>query len=94
MTSYKDACRVYRVSGYESDLNSRWQNALSQTGGISDRCFEGFWNSSNLKNEELILKIGKLQGEFQIIVESDKLQGAAIALPGNVVLISVDRKAP
>jgi hypothetical protein len=48
-----NTCLFYRVGGEESDLNSRWANALSSPIFMPEDCFGIYWNSSNLSLKEI-----------------------------------------
>ena len=48
-----NTCIFYRVGGEESDLNSRWANALSSPIFMPEDCFGIYWNSSNLSLMEI-----------------------------------------
>jgi hypothetical protein len=70
-------CLILRTKGLDSDLNSRWINALNVNPSISDNCFTAFWNSGNLTRNELELRLIALEGNFLILSDSDDEPKAA-----------------
>jgi hypothetical protein len=62
-----EKCIILRAKNLESDLNSRWINALNVKPSITDACFAAFWNSAPLTDKELELRLGGLDDEFIIL---------------------------
>ena len=65
----KADCLILRTEGLESDLNSRWINALNLAPSITNDCFAAFWNSASLSKEELEARILALKGNFLILTD-------------------------
>jgi hypothetical protein len=72
LKNVSEKCLILRTKGLDSDLNSRWINALNVKPSISDNCFTAFWNSANLTRNELELRLIGLEGYFLILTDSDK----------------------
>jgi hypothetical protein len=62
-------CILFRLPGHNSDLNSRWINALGFRQVVSEDCFVAFWNSEKLKNSDLIKKLGSMSGQYTIYLD-------------------------
>ena len=62
-------CLILRAKDSESDLNSRWINALNVEPSITSRCFAAFWNSTPLTRDELELRLKELEGNFLILTD-------------------------
>ena len=65
----KADCLILRTEGLESDLNSRWINAMNIAPSITNDCFAAFWNSASLSKEELEARILGLKGNFLILTD-------------------------
>lgn len=78
------ACLIFRISPFDSDLNSRWLNSLTQKPNISNNCFAGFWNSGALTMDQLLTKLGNLPGSFLVVVNPIQAEQFPNNLPGNV----------
>jgi len=78
------ACLIFRISPFDSDLNSRWLNSLTQKPNITNNCFAGFWNSGALTIDQLITKLGNLPGSFLVVVDPIQAEQFPNNLPGNV----------
>lgn len=70
-------CLILRYSPYDSDLNSRWLNALTREVGITNDCFAGFWNTTPLTLPQLQDRLNKLHGPFVVAIDP----GQAIKIP-------------
>jgi hypothetical protein len=64
-------CLILRTNGLESDLNSRWINALNVEPSITENCFSAFWNSAPLTARELEERIKGLDSTFLILSDID-----------------------
>lgn len=74
-------CILNRVNPQESDLNSRWANAVSRNFDLSEECFGIYWNSSALEFEGIIERIRVVDRPTLVYVpESLK----PIRVPGNL----------
>jgi hypothetical protein len=62
-------CLILRAKDSESDLNSRWINALNVEPSITSGCFAAFWNSTPLSRDELELRLKELEGNFLILTD-------------------------
>jgi hypothetical protein len=62
-------CLILRSEGSESDLNSRWINALNIEPSITNNCFAAFWNSTTLSREEFELRLKDLEGNFLVLTD-------------------------
>jgi len=82
-------CLIFRVKPFDSDLNSRWLNSLTQKPNISNNCFAGFWNSGGLNGAQLVEKLGKLPGTFIIVTDSMQDLGLPRYLPSNISTLVV-----
>ena len=60
-------CIIFRIKNYDSDLNSRWANSLLRTESLSENCFKGYWNSSQLSDAELLERLSNIDENFLII---------------------------
>ena len=81
-------CRIYRLNPEESDLNSRWANALSNPINMTESCFGGYWNSSKLSIVELIDKLGNSRGNFLLVLPLDQdMKYPKSIFPANVQVI-------
>lgn len=67
-------CLILRTEGLESDLNSRWINAINLEPGITNDCFSAFWNSAGLSTEELEARIMEMKGNFLILTDSNEFK--------------------
>lgn len=70
-------CLILRTEGLESDLNSRWINAMNVEPSITNDCFAAFWNSADLSTEELEARIMDLKGDFLILTDSNELESTS-----------------
>jgi len=66
-----NTCLFYRVGGKESDLNSRWANALSSPIFMSEDCFGIYWNSSNLSLIEIESRAAPKNTPFVYVLSPD-----------------------
>ena len=66
-------CLILRAKDSESDLNSRWINALNVEPSITSRCFAAFWNSTPLTRDELELRLKELEGNFLILTDVNEV---------------------
>jgi hypothetical protein len=83
----KDACRIFRLNPNESDLNSRWANALTNPMRMSSECFGGYWNSSSLTAYEVIDRLGSLDENFLLVFPlSEKAILEKLSIPANIVI--------
>lgn len=82
----KNDCVIYRVAQFDSDLNSRWANALLSEQSTSSSCFNAYWNSNSISDEELLAKLENFQSSFTLVV-SDKSN--LINIPSNVFIVRV-----
>jgi hypothetical protein len=81
-------CLIYKLNGFESDLNSRWANALNYPAKMDEECFSGYWNSSSLSNYELLDRLRILDYEYVIIMrEIEKDDVNKLEIPKNVTVI-------
>jgi hypothetical protein len=83
-------CLIFRVTPFDSDLNSRWLNSLTSKPNISNDCFAGFWNSGALNEEQLIQKLERLPGRFVIVSDPIKADQLPKILPPNVITMVID----
>lgn len=82
-------CVILRINPSESDLNSRWANALSNPLSMSSKCFDGYWNSSPLSTVELINRLRDLQENYLLVLPINDKEGfAGLSLPDNVDIIT------
>jgi hypothetical protein len=80
-------CIIFRVNMSESDLNSRWANALTNPIRMSSECFSGFWNSSSLSSIDLISRLGGLDESYLLVVPLNDMKSLTeLSLPKNVVV--------
>lgn len=80
-------CIILRINPSESDLNSRWANALTNPLSMSSKCFDGYWNSSPLSTVDLINRLRDLQENYLLVLPlNDKESFAGLSLPDNVVI--------
>jgi hypothetical protein len=78
-------CVILRINPSESDLNSRWANALTNPLSMSSKCFDGYWNSSPLSTAELINRLQDLQENYLLVLPINDKEGlASLSLPDNV----------
>lgn len=82
-------CLIFRITPFDSDLNSRWLNSLTQKPNISNDCFAGFWNSGGLNGVQLVDKLGNLPGTFIIVTDLMQDLGLPKYLPSNVSTLVV-----
>lgn len=61
-------CIILISRNGESDLNSRWINALTGEGLVTENCFSAYWNSNSLKIDELVSKLRSLPNSNLLIV--------------------------
>lgn len=61
-------CVILVSRNKESDLNSRWINAMTGNGLVTEACFSGYWNTSSLKMDDLILQLKKVQLDILLVV--------------------------
>ncbi len=88
LTSKRSGCQIYRLNTEESDLNSRWANALTSPISMTESCFGGYWNSSKLSIVELIDKLENLKGDFLLILPFEKdMKNPKIVFPANVQVV-------
>jgi hypothetical protein len=85
----ESACLIFRVTPFDSDLNSRWLNSLTPKLNISNDCFAGFWNSGALNQDQLIEKLEKLPGTFVIVTDPIKADQLPNILPPNVTTMVI-----
>jgi hypothetical protein len=64
-------CLILRTKGLESDLNSRWINALNVEPSITENCFSAFWNSAPLTDQELESRLSDLDSDFLILTDGN-----------------------
>ncbi len=64
-------CIFYRVGIEESDLNSRWANALSNPIFMSENCFGVYWNSSGMSLEEIASRAKINKTKFVFVLSPD-----------------------
>lgn len=80
-------CIILRINPSESDLNSRWANALTNPLSMSSKCFDGYWNSSPLSTVDLINRLRDLQENYLLVLPlNDKESFAGLSLPDNVAI--------
>jgi hypothetical protein len=80
-------CIILRVNPSESDLNSRWANAVTNPLRMSSKCFDGYWNSSSLSTIDLVNRLQDLQEDYLMVVPSeDRKSFSQLELPDNVVI--------
>ena len=80
-------CIILRVNPLESDLNSRWANAVTNPLRMSSKCFDGYWNSSSLSTIDLVNRLQDLQEDYLMVVPSeDRKSFSQLELPDNVVI--------
>ena len=80
-------CVILRVNPSESDLNSRWANALTNPMRMSSECFGGYWNSSSLTAYEVIDRLGSLDENFLLVFPlSEKAILEKLSVPANIVI--------
>ena len=80
-------CIILRVNPSESDLNSRWANAVTNPLRMSSKCFDGYWNSSSLSTIDLVNRLQDLQEDYLLVVPSkDRKIFSQLELPDNVVI--------
>jgi hypothetical protein len=80
-------CIILRINPSDSDLNSRWANALTNPLSMSSKCFDGYWNSSPLSTVDLINRLRDLQENYLLVLPlNDKESFAGLSLPDNVVI--------
>jgi hypothetical protein len=85
----KNKCLIFRVSPFESDLNSRWANAVGNSNSTSEACFGTYWNSHLLSDQDLIYKLkSNLLNNVLIIAEIQK-ENFYSYLPENVSLVLI-----
>jgi hypothetical protein len=82
-------CLIFRVTPFDSDLNSRWLNSLSPKPNISNSCFAGFWNSGALKGDQLIEKLENLPGNFVIVIDPIQAEQFPKILPPNITTMVI-----
>jgi hypothetical protein len=86
-TSVPPACIIMRLNPSESDLNSRWANALTKPLTMSSKCFDGYWNSSSLSTINLLNRIRNLQENYLLLLPLDAKESISeLSLPDNVVI--------
>ena len=61
-------CVILVNRNKESDLNSRWINAMIGNGLVTETCFSGYWNTSSMKIDDLVLRLKSLQMDFLLVV--------------------------
>lgn len=61
-------CVILVSRNKESDLNSRWINAMMGKGLVTETCFSGYWNSNSLNMVELVSRLRKLQMSFLLVI--------------------------
>jgi hypothetical protein len=77
-------CLILRHKPFESDLNSRWLNALTPEPNISNFCFAGFWNSTSLSMSELVERLGRIPGTFTVVIDQFETESLPTELPQNL----------
>jgi hypothetical protein len=78
-------CVIFRVNPSESDLNSRWANALTNPLSMSSKCFDGYWNSSPLTTVQVIDRLRHLNENYLLILPlSEKDSTSKLSLPNNI----------
>jgi hypothetical protein len=85
----KNKCLIFRVSPFESDLNSRWANAIGNSNSTSEACFGSYWNSHLLSDQELILKLKSSSMDYVLIVAQSQKENFYSYLPKNVSLVLI-----
>jgi hypothetical protein len=86
-SSGRRKCIIFRVNPSESDLNSRWANALTDPLRMSSKCFDGYWNSSPLTTVDVLNRLTNLDESYILVLPlSDKENAARLLIPDNVVL--------
>jgi hypothetical protein len=78
-------CIISRINPSESDLNSRWANALSNPLRMSSKCFDGYWNSSQLTTLQLLDRLGNLDENFLLVIPlNERFQYSDLVIPRNI----------
>ena len=78
-------CIIFRVNPSESDLNSRWANALTNPITMSSECFSGYWNSSPLTTDEVVNRLRGLDENFLLLLpKSERTIQIESSVPTNI----------
>ena len=85
----KNKCLIFRVSPYESDLNSRWANAIGNSNSTSESCFGAYWNSHILSDQELISKLKSSSMDYVLIVALSQKENFSSYISKNVSLVLI-----
>jgi len=83
---HKD-CLIFRVDAYDSDLNSRWANAIANSNSTSEACFSVYWNSNQLTDQQLLARMKSSQIDFVLIIGKSQANKFTRKLPANVSLL-------
>ena len=66
-----NTCILYRVGIEESDLNSRWANALSNPIFMPENCFGVYWNSTAMTLEEITSRAKENNNPFLFVLSTN-----------------------
>ena len=80
-------CLIFRVNSYDSDLNSRWANAIGNSTSTSEECFSAYWNSNRLTDQQLLDRLKSSTIDFALIVGRNQAKNFSMKLPTNVSLV-------
>jgi hypothetical protein len=85
LISSRPKCVIFRINPSESDLNSRWANALTNPIRMSSECFGGYWNSSPLTAAEVIDRLRGLDENFLLVLPiSERASQNELSIPTNI----------
>jgi hypothetical protein len=85
----QNQCLIFRVSPFESDLNSRWANAIGNSNSTSEACFGAYWNSHMLSDQELISKLKSSSMDYVLIVALSQKENFSSYISKNVSLVLI-----
>lgn len=85
----ENSCIVFRLPAFDSDLNSRWANAISSKTSTSEECFGMYWNSNLLSDAELLSKLKQGSSHYILVVSQIQKDRFAKNLPINTILFPI-----
>ena len=68
----KSKCILLRAAGHDSDLNSRWMNAISDIKTFDNNCFLTYWNSNMLTDEKFFAKIANTSEKLSLLLPKNE----------------------
>lgn len=82
-TSNRLQCIIWKIDGFDSDLNSRWINSIASVRSTNQECFSVYWNSNLLNDSQIFERAAKFRENYVYVTSSPEIYNGKIPIPAN-----------